>query len=356
MIGSELMILVLAAVVALVAVAALALRRGGGAGAEVTGRLAQIAEAQAASQGQLAERLQAQERALTQHLAEFGDRVGSRLQEHSTLTAQSMGDLKERLAVLDAAQKNIVELSTQVVGLQDILANTRARGAFGEVQLENLVRDMLPANAYKFQETLPNGRRVDCLINLPHPPGPIALDAKFPLESYRALREASDKAQQTKAARDFTIAIKGHVEDIAERYILAGVTADCALMFLPSEAVYAELHGNFPNLVEDAQRRRVSIVSPSTLMFLLNTVRAVLRDVRLREQAGRIRAELQALLDNMRRLDDRVQKLQTHFGHASEDIRQIQISSEKVSRFAERLDQAQLEDAVEKPALIPGPS
>src|SRR5262245_40937319 len=329
--------------------------------AELQGRLAQMAGTQAASQASLAERLQTQERALIkgveERLSALGQRVGDKLQQQTTEASKSLADLQARLAVIDAAQQNITALSTQVVGLQDILANKQARGAFGEIQMQDLVQGALPPSAYSFQASLRDGGRVDCLLNLPNPPGPIALDAKFPLESYRALREAKDEAALVQARRQFSVALRNHVRAIAEKYIKAGETADSALMFLPSEAIYAELHANFPNIVEESFRYRVWIVSPTTLMATLTTVRAVLKDVRLREQAHLIQGELRALLEDVSRLDDRTAKLQRHFEQASEDVRQIRISTEKVGRRAERVGELELgedrrEAAIEPPATL----
>jgi DNA recombination protein RmuC len=329
--------------------------------AELQGRLAQMADSQAATQSALAERLQTQERALSRNveerLAEFGRRVGDRLQEQTVAATKSLTDLRERLAVIDAAQQNITALSSQVVGLQDILANKQARGAFGEIQMQDLVQGALPPSAYSFQATLRDGGRVDCLLNLPNPPGPIALDAKFPLESYRALREAKDEPAMVQARRQFSVALRSHVRAIAEKYIKAGETADSALMFLPSEAIYAEMHANFPNIVEESFRYRVWIVSPTTLMATLTTVRAVLKDVRLREQAHLIQGELRALLEDVSRLDERTAKLQRHFEQANEDVRQIRISTEKVGRRAERVGELELgedkrEAAIEAPVAL----
>ncbi|WP_119461212.1 DNA recombination protein RmuC [Rhodospirillaceae bacterium SYSU D60014] len=357
--------LIIAALAAILGIGALLLLRrpadqSGMAVAELSGRLEQMAASQAAAQAALAERMQGQERALAkaldERLADLGKRVGDRLQESSQQAQQSMTDLKERLAVIDAAQKNITELSSQVVGLQEILANKQARGAFGEIQLQDLIQGVLPPSAFEFQATLSGGRRVDCLLRLPNPPGSIALDAKFPLESYRALREAKDEAATVQARRAFATAIRTHFRDIAERYIVAGETAESALMFLPSEAVYAELHANFPNVVEESFRHRVWIVSPTTLMATLTTVRAVLKDVRMREQADIIQTEVRTLLTDVTRLDDRVGKLQRHFDQATEDVRQIRISTEKVGKRAERIEELQLEEAASPPALVVAPA
>jgi len=334
--------------------------RGGSEAAVLAGRLSQMAESQAAAQAQLAERLQAQERAVTKavedRLADFAKRVGDRLQEQTTQNQTTLTDLRERLAVIDKAQKNITELSTQVVGLQDILANKQARGAFGEIQLRDIVEAILPPSAYAFQATLANGKRADCLLCLPNPPGAIAIDSKFPLESYQALREARDEAALAPARRALAAAVRKHVRDIAAKYIVPGETAESALMFLPSEAVYAELHANFRDVVEESYRARVWIVSPTTLMATLNTVRAVLKDVRMREQAGVIQAEVQTMLKDVERLDDRVGKLQRHFDQANEDVRQIRVSADKVAKRGERIVDLQLEEAEEAAeALAPAP-
>ena len=313
--------------------------------AALQGRLAQMAESQAAQQAQLAERLQSQERGMTraleERLAELSRRVGESLTQTANRSHESLAKLGERLAVIDQAQKNITELSSQVVGLQDILANKQARGAFGEIQLNDIVESILPPSAYSFQASVGTGR-ADCLLHLPNPPGPIAIDAKFPLESYRELREALDEPARVQAARRFTADVRKHVQDIAGKYIVSGETAESALMFLPSEAVYAELHANFRAVVEESFRARVWIVSPTTLMATLNTVRAVLKDVHLREQAGAIQAEIAELLKDVARLDERVGKLQRHFGQAEEDLRQIRISTDKVAKRGERVDELQL--------------
>lgn len=317
----------------------------------LAGRLAQLAETQTAAQTQLGERLQAQERALAktveERLADMAKRMDDGLQQSSHRQATSLHDLRERLAVIDAAQKNITELSAQVVSLQDILSNKQTRGAFGEIQLADLVQAALPPSAYEFQATLPGGKRVDCLLKLPNPPGPIGVDAKFPLESWHLLRRAKDEAEKLVAGRAFATDILKHVRDIAEKYIIPGETAESALMFLPSEAIYAELHANFPEVVEKSYRAKVWIVSPTTLMATLNTVRAVLKDARMREQAGVIQKEVRLLLDDVGRLDGRVAQLDKHFVQAAEDIRQIRISTDKVVKRADRIEAVQVGDEAE---------
>ena len=322
---------------------------------ELAGRIIQIAESQAMAQAQLNDRLQAQERALTkvveERLSDLAKRVGDNLSQSTTQTNETMTKLQERLAVIDAAQKNITELSSQVVGLQDILSNKQARGTFGEVQLQDLVKNVLPPSSYKFQHTLSNGRRADCIVRLPNPPGSIVIDAKFPLEGYRALTKAVDDTSRKSAVRKFTADIATHVAHIAERYILPGDTAESALMFLPSEAVYAELHSNFGSTVEAAWKKRVWIVSPTTLMATLNTVRAVLRDALMREQAGLLQQEVGKLLLDVGRLEARADNLQKHLQLSESDVRQILISTGKLTSRGQRIQELELEDSEPNPVI-----
>ncbi len=313
---------------------------------ELTGRLAQINETQGRSHEAFGERLQAQERALTKTLDErlgnLTHRMGEGLLEQTKATSKQMTTLAERLAVIDQAQKNIMDLSEQMVGLQDILSNKQTRGAFGEVQLEMLVTNALPPSAFTFQETLSNGKRVDCLLNLPNPPGSICIDSKFPLESYLALQEAENDHDKVLATRSFKADVLKHIKDISEKYIIVGETAESALMFLPSESIYAELHANFVDVVEQSFKKKVWIVSPTTLMATLNTVRAVLKDARMREEAGRIQKEVMILLEDVARLDTRIQKLDTHFTQTTKDIRDIQITTGKITKRGERIEEIQL--------------
>ena len=332
------------------AVARRASRREAEIAAEMV-RLGEATQRMIQQQAEAAGRLAEAQNTVSARLEALGMRLNEGLTKQTEKTGESLRDLQVRLAVIDSAQKRIAELSTQVVGLQDILSNKHARGSFGELQLEDLVRQALPPSAFAFQVTLGNRARADCIIILPNPPGPIAIDAKFPLESYRALRAATDDAARIQAARAFAADVGKHVKDIAERYIVPGETADGALMFLPAEAVYAELHANFGNVVEDAFRRRVYIVSPTTLMATLNTVRAVLKDSRMREQTGRILDEVQKLLKDVGRLDERVEKLQSHFGQADADIRQILISTGKVMKSADTIENMQLEEVGAAEAL-----
>jgi DNA recombination protein RmuC len=316
--------------------------------AELTGRLAQMNEQQNLSQQSVSEKLQTQERNITKTLDErlnyLTHRMGEGLLEQTKSTAKHMSTLQERLAVIDVAQRNITDLSQQMVGLQDILSNKQARGAFGEVQLEMLVTNALPPSAYSYQQILSNGKRVDCMLNLPNPPGSICIDSKFPLESFNDLQNAKNENEKIIATRAFKADILKHIKDISEKYIITGETADSALMFLPSEAVYAELHCNFGDVVDKSYRAKVWIVSPTTLMATLNTVRAVLKDARMREEAGRIQNEVQNLLEDVQRMDERVAGLERHFNQSVDDIRKIRISTDKITRRGERIEEIQLGD------------
>jgi len=334
------LVVIVVAAAAIVITMVLSRRQGSEAVARLAaleGRLQQFGETQANAQAQL-------NRTLAERLDTVSKRLGDGLVRQTTKTGESLKGIHERLAVMDAAQKNITELSQRMIGLQDILSNKQARGAFGEIQLENLVREMLPPDAYAFQATLGNRTRVDCLLRLPNPPGAIAIDAKFPLESYSALRAADDEAARVQASRAFGSDVQKHVRDIAEKYIVPGETAESALMFLPSEAVYAELHANFRNVIEESFKRRVWIVSPTTLMATLNTIRAILKDARMREQAGLIQAEVQKLLVDVERLDKRVSNLQSHFDLAVKDVNEIRISSDKVTKRGLAIEQVELGD------------
>ncbi len=313
----------------------------------LAGGLHHVSEAQAHSQTAM---LQVME----QRLAEVQRQMGESLNGTATRTAHSLGELQQRLATIDKAQANIEKLSGNVLGLQDILSNKQTRGAFGEIQLHDIVLKALPADSYTMQATLSNGRRADCLIHLPQPPGPIVVDSKFPLEAYESLRRAQTQADLDLAARMLRASVRAHLKAIAERYILEGETADGALMFLPSEAVYAELHANFPDLVREGFALKVWIVSPTTCMAVLNTMRAVLKDARMREQAGAIRKELALLYQDVGRLGDRVSNLDRHFGQAAKDLEEIRISAEKAGKRARRLDNFDFEELAPDSAKMIG--
>jgi DNA recombination protein RmuC len=305
----------------------------------------QVVEARLSDlQQQMNDRLADNAARSTRALAEMQERMKDTLHGTSKQTATSLTQLQERLAAIDKAQDNITKLSGDVLSLQDILSNKQTRGAFGEIQLNDIVSKALPRDSYQMQATLSNGKRADCLIHLPNPPGPIVIDSKFPLEAYEALRRADTKAEMAEAMRMMRTSVRVHIKAISERYILEGETADGALMFLPSEAVYAELHANFPELVREGFAARVWIVSPTTCMATLNTMRAILKDARMREQAGAIRKELALLHKDVERLGDRVGNLDRHFGQAAKDIADIKVSADKAGRRALRLDNFDFEE------------
>ena len=315
---------------------------------DLAGRLATITETSAAAQTALT-------KTLNERLDAVSKRLGDSLEASSEKAGKTMIELRERLVKIDVAQKNIAELSGQVVSLQDVLSNKQARGAFGEIQLNDIIVDALPPSAYQFQATLGNNSRCDCLLTLPNPPGAIVIDAKFPLESYRSLRNAGNDAERTLATRAFKADMLKHINDIAGKYILPGETAESAFLFLPSEAVYAELHANFTDVVEKSYKAKVWIVSPTTLMAVLHTIRAVLKDARMREQAGVIQKEVLSLIEDVGRLEDRVGSLQKHFTQAGRDIELIKTSTNKITRRAERIEEVQLEDSDGVVAELDGP-
>ena len=303
----------------------------------LAGGLHHVSEAQAQAQANMLKLME-------QRLAMVQQQMNENLHGTARRTAQSLGDLQQRLATIDKAQENITKLSGDVLSLQDILSNKQTRGAFGEIQLNDIVLNALPSDSYTLQATLSNGRRADCLIHLPNPPGPIVIDSKFPLEGYEALRNASTDWEVSEARKALRTAVRKHIRDISEKYILEGETADGALMFLPSEAVYAELHANFSDVVQEGFARRVWIVSPTTCMATLNTMRAILKDARMREQTGAIRRELGLLFQDVERLGTRVENLDRHFGQAAKDLSEIKISAEKAGRRARRLDNFDFEE------------
>lgn len=315
---------------------------------QLAGGLHAVSEAQAASQAQMIATME-------KRLEDVTVRMGESLHGSSTRTARSLGELQQRLETIDKAQANIEKLSGDVLGLQDILSNKQTRGAFGEIQLNDIVGKALPADAFSMQATLSNGKRADCLIHLPNPPGPIVIDSKFPLEAYEALRNSGNKTEAELAARQFRVAVRAHIKAISEKYILEGETADGALMFLPSEAVYAELHANFAEVVREGFAARVWIVSPTTCMATLNTMRAVLKDARMREQAGNIRKQLAMLHRDVELVVERVGKLNTHFCQARRDLEDITTAAERAGKRATRLDTFEFDDDTGDPLSLHRP-
>ena len=303
----------------------------------LTGGLQTVSEAQAKAQLSMINMME-------ERLAKVQLQMNENLSHSSRRTAQSLGDLQQRLSTIDKAQEKITKLSGDVLSLQDILSNKQTRGAFGEIQLTDIVSKALPSDGFELQATLSTGKRADCLIKLPNPPGPIVIDSKFPLEAYEALNNASSETETSSAVRLFRTSVRKHIKDISEKYIVEGETADGAILFLPSEAVYAELHANFSDLVREGFSARVWIVSPTTCMATLNTMRAILKDARMREQAGAIRNELTLLYQDVDRLGVRVESLDRHFNQAAKDISDIKISADKAGRRAKRLDNFDFEE------------
>ena len=305
---------------------------------DLRGQLSMLSQASQQQQQAQIEQMSAFSKRLEESLAVMSQRMGQSLQQQTEKTHQNLTDLSARLAVIDAANAKISELTGQVTQLHNILANKTDRGAFGEVQLENLVRTVLPPNAYDFQVQLSNGKRADCVLKLPNPPGNIVIDSKFPLEAWHHLQQADDEAARRAARKQLGADILKHVRDIQERYIITGETAESACMFLPSEAVYAELHAHLPDIVEKSYSARVWIVSPTTMMATLNTVRAVLRDARMREQTALIQKEIGVLITDIQRLDKRVDNLDKHFDLAQRDVREIKTSTGKITSRGKRIE------------------
>ncbi|XDZ69670.1 DNA recombination protein RmuC [Alphaproteobacteria bacterium LSUCC0744] len=354
MTGTE-MILILA-LLGVILLGLVQLRRGrtpenGEDFAELRGQLAQMA-----SQSNELQRLIAEQ--MAQSEGRLGNRLEQSLRDQNERTTKSLTGMAEKLAVITEANTHISALSTQVTQLQNILSNKQARGSFGEVQLENLVRDALPENAFDFQATLGNGRRVDCLLRLPNPPGPIAIDSKFPLEAYRRLTGAENDAEREAARRLLEIDVKKHIQDIAEKYIIPGETAESAILFLPSESVYAEINIQLPKLVEASRKARVYMAGPDNLMLLLHTVRAILRDARMHEAAGLIQTQVDLMMKDVHRLEERVGKLATHLSQAEKDISDIQTSTRKIISRGDKIEEIEVLDAdqaapaVAKPNMI----
>lgn len=314
----------------------------------LAGGLHHVSDAQARAQAQMLGLME-------QRLADVADSMGEALEGSAVRTARSLGDLHARLEAIDKAQANIERLSGDVLSLQDILSNKQTRGAFGEIQLRDILANALPPDAYTWQATLSNGKRADCLIHLPNPPGSIAIDAKFPLEPYEALRNAQTDADRAEARRLMRGAIRHHLRAIAEKYIVDGETAGGALMFLPSEAVYAELHASFPDLVREGFTLRVWTVSPTTCMATLHTMRAVLKDARMKEQAGAIRLELAALCRDIEMMGARVENLDRHFAQAARDVAEIRSAADRASRRARRLDDVDFAELAPARAAAPQP-
>ncbi len=301
---------------------------------------------------QFGERVQQLSQTVDGRLNEISGKVAERLDEGFKKTNETFTSVMTRLAVIDEAQKKIEGLATNVVSLQEILGDKRSRGAFGEVQLEALVRNSLPPDAYAFQHTLKSGARADCVLILPEPTGTVCVDSKFPLENYSRMFDAGlPPAERDAARRQFKADVRKHVDDIAAKYIVEGETSDGAVMFLPAEAVFAEIHAYHPDLVEHAQKKRVWLTSPTTLMAVLNTARAVIRDSETRRMAHVIKDELGKLAKDFARFDERMKKLATHIEQASKDVSEVRISSDKISKRFAQIERVELEHPQHDPAI-----
>ena len=292
--------------------------------------------------------------AVNERLDSVSHRLGDSIQKTTQNTTENLQKLHERLAVIDSAQKNITELATQVTSLQSVLSNKQSRGAFGQGRMEIIVRDGLPKNCYEFQHTLTNKMRPDCVVFLPDN-RPLVIDAKFPLEAISAYREAKGDDERRVAAARVRSDMTKHIGDIAQKYLIPGETQDMALMFVPSESVYAELHDGFDDVVQKAYNARVVIVSPSLLMIAIHVIQQIQKDARMREAAGQIQAEVGRLIDDVSRMHERVLKLQGHFGQATEDVRQIVVSAEKIQKRGARIAEVEIEDESRVADVIPAP-
>jgi DNA recombination protein RmuC len=314
---------------------------------EATGRVDAMGQALAGRQADMA-------RAVSERLDSVTHRVGQSMEQTTRNTMESLSALHERLGIIDNAHKNLTDLTSQVTTLRDVLANKQSRGAFGQARMESIVKDGMPNGAYAFQHTLSSGKRPDCVIFLPDQ-RPLCIDAKFPLEAVTALHDARTDDEKKYASQRLRQDVMKHVTDIAEKYLVAGETQDTALMFVPSESVYAEIHDGFDDIIQKAYRARVVLVSPSLLMLAIQVMQQILKDARMRDAADQIRTEVLNLGDDLTRLRDRVMKLQTHFGQANEDVRQILISADKIEKRAgriEELDFSKSEPATEVAPVI----
>lgn len=312
---------------------------------ELEERLAEVLQAQSVAAGRVAEMGQAlvgrqaeMSRAVNERLDSVTHRVGQSMEQTTRNTMDSLRVLHERLGIIDNAHKNLTDLTSQVTTLRDVLANKQSRGAFGQARMESIVQDGMPKDSYAFQHTLSNRTRPDCVIFLPDQ-RPLCVDAKFPLESVTALRDARSDEEKKVATQRLRQDVMKHVNDIADKYLIPGETQDTALMFVPSESVYAEIHDGFDDVIQKAYRARIVLVSPSLLMLAIQVMQQILKDARMRDAADQIRTEVMHMSDDLGRLRDRVLKLQKDFGNVNEDVRQILISAEKIERRAGRIEE-----------------
>ena len=294
---------------------------------------------------QMTKRIDVLTNATDKRLQEISGQVEKRLAEGFEKTTKTFSDILQRLALIDDAQKKITELSTNVVSLQEVLNDKRSRGAFGEVQLNGLIRNVLPEQSFKLQHTLSNGKIADCVLFLPEPTGNVVVDAKFPLESYRKMMDFElAESDRKMAQRQFKVDIKKHINDISGKYLIDNETADGAIMFIPAEAVFAEIHGHHGDLVDYANKKRVWLVSPTTLMAILTTARSVLKDEATRKQVHIIQAHLSDLAQDFDRFKGRFANLAKHIDQAAVDVKQIHTSADKISNRFEKIEKVELQD------------
>jgi len=347
-------VLVVAALVAALAAVFIALRGQGKAPEPVVPRLDALAATQSEISGRFAQAIAGQtelQRMLAERIEALDRRLGEGLKESTAKTTETLSGIQTRLTVIDEAQKNIAALSGQVVSLQEILSDKQTRGAFGQAQMEAIVADQLPPTHYDFQWTLSNGKRPDCIIRIPNVAGVIVVDSKFPMEAFEALRGlATDEERKVASARLKSDMLK-HVKDIAEKYLIPGEVQTPAIMFVPSESIYAELHTNFSEVIQQARRQQVVIVSPHVFMLAINTIQTLMRDARMREQAHLIQREVGTLLQDVRRLGERVVNLQRHFGQTEADMKEIAVSTEKIIKRGAAIEAVELPQVASGKAL-----
>jgi DNA recombination protein RmuC len=316
--------------------------------AEATGRMQAMGEVLAGRQSEMV-------RTVNDRLDAVTHRVGQSMEQSTRNTMDSLRHLHERLAVIDNAHKNLTDLTTQVTTLRDVLANKQTRGAFGQARMEAIVQDGMPKGSYEFQFTLSNNKRPDCVVFLPDQ-RPLCIDAKFPLEAVTALRDARSDDEKKAATQRVRQGMMKHVNDIAGKYLIAGETQEMALLFVPSESVYAEIYDSFDDVIQKAYRARVILVSPSLLMLAIQVMQQILKDARMREAADQIRTEVVGMTDDLARLRERVLKLQQHFGQANEDVRQILISADKIDKRAARIEDLDFDKVEGDGAVVAKPA
>ena len=283
-------------------------------------------------------------RTLDARLDQVSQRVGLGLTDQAERTSQSLTQLYERLAVIDSAQKNLTALSTEMITLKDILANKQARGAYGQGRMEAIIRDGLHGTSYSFQATLSNGTRPDCLVKLPDSELRLVIDAKFPLEAFNALKLASGEADIKSAEARLRSDVLRHVKDISEKYLIGGETHETAIMFVPSESIYADLYEHFEDVIQKSHRARVIIASHNILMLLIQTLQAIIKDAAMREQAGFIKTEVSKLLEDVSRLKERLGDLHKHFGAANMDLEKLNVSADKINKRGLRIESLEIEE------------